>query len=78
MSKPSSVIHITDFARMQAARAAIVCRAEATGATPGQRTRATSVLYREMQRGRSAATALALAVRQLRTDYGYHHGGGAA
>ncbi|HQD64153.1 MAG TPA: hypothetical protein PLJ16_02925 [Casimicrobium huifangae] len=73
----STIIHVSDFARMQAARAAVVCRAEVTGATPGQRTRATSVLYREMQRGRSAATALSLALRQLRPATGHNHDGGA-
>lgn len=72
----NTVIHVSDFARMQAARAAVVCRAEVSGATPGQRTRATSVLYREMQRGRSAATALSLALRQLRPHPGHHFGGG--
>ena len=74
----NTIIHVSDFARMQAARAAVVCRAEVSGATPGQRTRATSVLYREMQRGRSTATALALALRQLRPAAGHNRDGGEA
>ena len=74
----NTIIHVSDFARMQAARAAVVCRAEVTGATPGQRTRATSVLHREMQRGRSAATALSLALRQLRPATGHNLDGGEA
>ena len=72
----NTVIHVSDFARMQAARAVVVCRAEVSGASPGQRTRATSVLYREMQRGRSAAFALSLALRHLRNP-GHHLGRGA-
>ena len=71
-----SIIHIPDFSRLKAARAVVVCRAEVSGATPGQRTRATSVLYREMQRGRSAAFALSLALRQLRPTTSHHQGGG--
>lgn len=74
-----SIIHVTDFAKLRAARAAIASRASRYGATPGQRTRATSVLLDEMQRGRSTATALALALRQLKPhDHHGYNGGGAA
>lgn len=69
-----SIIHIPDFSRLKAARDVLAHRARICGATPGQRTRATSVLYREMQRGRSAAFALSLALRQLRPNPGHHLG----
>lgn len=62
----SAVIHVPDFAHLQAGREAVRERAASLQAPAESVRRALAVLFREMQAGRSTAAAVALANSSLR------------
>ena len=64
----SNVIQLPIPARLCAAREAITVRANRLGATEAQRRRALAVLIRELDAGRSTASAVALANSAMLRD----------
>lgn len=75
----ADVIRLPDPARLAACRDALRYRAARIGAQHHQRSRAMLVLLRELNAGRSAAAAVALALSELRpVRHAWHPSGGAA
>lgn len=70
----SAVIYAPDFRHLQAARQAVRTRAANLGATAESTKQALSVLFHEMQAGRSTAASVALANGSLRGQALPHRG----